>query len=155
LRAPYPPIAAELTVSRRLARLSLLLLAALAAALAVAGQLSLPERSCAVLLTAVLAVPGVRRVVWLRGPNAVRAFEWSAAGHWRVLDGAGSWRDAHLLPRSAAIGPFLLLVWTCGGWRRYAALIDGSAVPVAVHRQLVGRLRIGVRGAPHRTVDNS
>jgi len=130
-------------------------LGAILLVLGYAAGLPFGVRAVAALVTVVLAVPPLHRVIGLRGPHAVRAFQWDEAGRWRVRDGAGHWYDAELLPPCAIAGPLVLLAWRVAGRRRLFAAIDACTVPVVLHRRLEGRLRTWVPADARRRADGN
>jgi len=83
-----------------------------------------------------------------RGPRAVRRFEWSADGEWRLARPDGPFEPAVLANATATLGPWILLVWTVGptGWRstcrRRYALLDVLEVGQEGFRALKGRLAL-------------
>jgi hypothetical protein len=95
--------------------------------------------------TAMLAWHPLRSMIFQRGPMAVRRFEWACEGSWLIVHRDGVRRPVYLHPASAAIGPWIVLVWT-GRPARFArrsyALIDAARVSPAIFRALRGRLKL-------------
>jgi hypothetical protein len=97
---------------------------------------------CASLL---VAWDSVRTVLFQRGPRAVRRFVWAADGRWRLRTQSG-WVAADISSRTAALGPWILLVWK-GVGRPYYALIDAGCVSQSGFRALRGRLKLALSRA--------
>jgi hypothetical protein len=82
-----------------------------------------------------------------QGPFAVRGFEWSSTGRWRLARPDGSCEEGQLAGATATLGPWILLAWSVGlrRWgptsRRYA-LIGVSQVGRERFRALKGRLSL-------------
>jgi hypothetical protein len=98
-----------------------------------------------------LAWSRVAAIIFQRGRAAVRQFEWAGDGVWRIRDRSGRWEHASLAPETAAVGPWILLVWNacqegdhlgnrCPNGRRYC-LIDAADVSQSAFRALRGRLK--------------
>jgi hypothetical protein len=99
-----------------------------------------PLQLLTVAVTAGLAWQPLRAILFRRGRAAVHGFEWTADGAWHVIDAAGVRHAVRLSPRTAGIGPFLLLMWR-GAPTRYA-LIDAAGVSPNAFRALRGRLKL-------------
>ena len=103
-------------------------------------------------LACVLAWRPARAILFQQGPSAVRRFEWAADGTWSVLDATARRRALRLAPETAALGPWILLVWeTCpverlwtGRSGRHYALLDAAAVSPIAFRALRGRLKLSL-----------
>jgi hypothetical protein len=87
----------------------------------------------------------VRTILFQRGPGAVRRFVWAADGRWRLATRAG-WVAADISSRTAALGPWILLVWK-GVGRPYYALLDADCVSRGGFRALRGRLKLALSRA--------
>jgi hypothetical protein len=90
-------------------------------------------------------------VLFTKGPLAVRRFEWTADGEWRLERPDGRCETARLAGATAALGPWILLAWVVVGarpWhpfgRRYA-LIRVGQVGLVAFRALRGRLALSPR----------
>jgi hypothetical protein len=93
----------------------------------------------------------VRAILFQRGAAAVHRFEWAADGAWHVLDSGGGRMAVRLASQTAAIGPWILLVWVTAPTpgkgrglfvRRRYALIDAARVSPTEFRALRGRLKL-------------
>jgi len=92
-----------------------------------------------------VAWDSVRTVLFRRGPGAVRHFVWAADGRWRLWTDGG-WVAADISSRTAALGPWILLVWK-GVDRPYYALVDADCVSRGGFRALRGRLKLALSRA--------
>jgi hypothetical protein len=115
-------------------------------------------RLVAGLIAVALGWHPLRTVVFQRGAAAVRRFEWAANGAWSVGDRNGTQLPVRLDPATAALGPWVLLVWTGAPGtvrgRRYA-LIDAADVSQSAFRALRGRLKLtAARAIPRDPDDN-
>ncbi len=102
--------------------------------------------SAALVALALGWLPGLA-VLLVRGPFAVRQFEWESDGQWRLVRPDGRCEDGQLAGATVTLGPWILLAWTVGprswhpGNRRYA-LIGVSQVGRTAFRALKGRLAV-------------
>jgi hypothetical protein len=85
-----------------------------------------------------------RAILFQRGPGAVQRFVWAADGRWRLQTRAG-WVSADISSRTAALGPWILLVWKDVS-RPYYALLDAGSVSRGSFRALRGRLKLALSG---------
>ncbi len=115
------------------------------ALLAVAPEPAIPWRLLAALLTVLVGARPILTLVFQRGRAAVRHFEWAADGTWSIRGQSGVPGEARLHPATAAIGPWIILVWNRGPagptFRSYA-LIDAGNVSRSLFRALRGRLKL-------------
>jgi hypothetical protein len=93
----------------------------------------------------------VGTILFQCGPGAVRRFVWAADGRWRIRSRAGDWANADISSRTAALGPWILLVWKPtpreggrDGRRASYALIDAGYVSRSTFRALRGRLKLAL-----------
>jgi hypothetical protein len=116
-------------------------------------------RLLAGLIAAALGWRPLRGVIFQRGPAAVRRFEWARNGDWSIQDRNGTQLQVRLDAATAALGPWVLLVWTGAPGavvrgRRYA-LVDAASVSPWAFRALRGRLKLAAwRANPRDPHDN-
>jgi membrane-bound metal-dependent hydrolase YbcI (DUF457 family) len=156
--------------SRRVQVAALLFLLMIAGALAGASSLPPGWRTLTAIVTAALLWHPIRTLVFQRGRSAVRRLRWESDGRWSIVQGNGLWREVSLHPATAALGPWVVMVWSWSppspggleagncrspsrpaieGFRCYA-LIDAACVTPVTFRALRGRLKLDRRTRPER-----
>ena len=131
----------------------MLLVLMIAASLALAAHVPATWRTVTALVTAALLWHPLRTLIFLRGPWAVRRLCWESDGGWWIVQGNGLRREVSLHPATAALGPWLVLVWSASpgfGARRSYALIDAACANPVTFRALRGRLKLHRRRRPER-----
>ena len=131
--------------SPRVQAAALLFALGVAVSLSVASAPAPSWRLLAGLLTAALAWHPMRSLIFQRGPSAVRRFDWMADGTWFVVRADGVRRPAVLHRASAALGPWVVLVFATSPAplaRRCYALVDAACVSPGTFRTLRGRLKL-------------
>jgi hypothetical protein len=104
-------------------------------------------RFLAALLAVALGGAPACAVLFSRGPQAVRGFEWGTDGVWHLTLIDCTTRSGRLIHATATLGPWILLAWETEGSPRRYALIEESRVGSTAFRGLKGRLRQQARRA--------
>ena len=163
MRELCPAIALDVQPSARMQAAALAVLGAMVLACLLLPRPDLPWKLLAAGTTLALAWRPVERLVFGRGPGAVRRIEWSpvagssgrSAGQWVIVDGSGvRRRPVALSPGSMVLGPWMLLVWSGDGRRRFRAVVDMACTDPRACRMLKGRLRLSGRTTYGATDDN-
>jgi len=86
-------------------------------------------------------------VLFCRGPQAIRRFEWGTDGVWHLTLVDGTARQATLSGATATLGPWILLAWRAQNAgqprsRLMFGLIEERQVGRAPFRAFKGRLRL-------------
>jgi hypothetical protein len=131
--------------SRRLQAGALLFAILLTLSIALAPSPSGAWRPLAGWACVLLAWAPLRTILFQRGAGAVRQLVWASDGRWRIRTRAG-WASADISSRTAALGPWILLVWK-GSNRTCYALIDAAYVSRGAFRALRGRLKLALSRA--------
>ena len=98
-------------------------------------------RACIAIATVMLAWRPLLEILWLRGKGAIRRVEWTGQGEWWLGIANRDLSLAILLNESAVLGPWVFLVWSHEGRRRYA-LIDSTCCDSHVFRTLRTRMQL-------------
>jgi hypothetical protein len=109
-------------------------------------------RAMAAVVSLGLGGPPIVALFFNRGRKAVRRATWRSDGTWSIATG-GCEFDVQLLPATAALGQFILLVWRNPALGRRYALVEAKCIGKATFRRLRGRLRIEAGCCVRRTAD--
>jgi hypothetical protein len=129
--------------------LSIAWLCVASTACAIGGSESLAQRLAVAAVVAVMGVSGIWGPILMRGPRAIGAIRWNAAGAWWVyLPAKRTWQAATVNRSTAQWGARWVWLGMSTPGARYAALIDRRVVDTATGTRLIWALRAR-RGRVH------